>query len=244
MIRRLVLALALVAGVAAADPSPEAKPHVDAGVRAYSAAEYDTAAREFELAYEIDADPALLYAWAQARRQGGRCADAIDLYRRYLETKPTADQTTAANTGITLCEQQLQQQQQPLPPERTDPTPPPSGPPTREAPPAAVTVDRPWYRDKLGAGLVGGGAVATALGVTFLVLAKRSADAASDADTRSDFLDHRDDALSRRRIGYIGLGVGAALVGAGVLRFVLRDDDDGSATVAITGTSIGVAGRF
>ena len=240
MIRACLLALTLALGVAFAEPSPEAKPHVDAALRAYSAADYDVAAREFERAYAIDDDPALLYAWAQARRQGGQCRDAIELYRRYLETNPTADQTAAARNNIALCEEQLRRA---APPEaEREPEPAASSEPA--APTTRPRRDRPWYGDGLGAGLVGGGVAATAVGVTFLVLAKRSADAASDAEQRSDFLDHLDAADSRRRIGYVGLGVGAALIAGGIVRFALRDDDDDAVGVAITGASIGVVGRF
>lgn len=225
---RLVVCLWLgVAGSALAQPSTAAKPHVDAGVKAYNAADYETSIREFELAYGIDEDPMLLYAWAQAQRQGRHCDEAIGLYRRYLDSKPTDAQIAAANTGIALCEQ--------TPAVRPDKLPPPPADPAPHQPSDSSS----WYQDRLGGGLVIGGVASAAIGVTFLVLSSRSADAASAAGPRAEFLDRLDEATLRRRIGIVGLGVGAGLVIAGIVRYATRD-----VVVATSGTSVLVSGRF
>jgi hypothetical protein len=214
---------------ALADPSPASKPHVDAGVRAYNAGDYTSAIREFETAYGIEPDPVLLYAWAQAQRQGGHCDKAVELYRRYIDSKPTDAQVAAATTGISLCEQ-------------TSALPPPGEPPPEPPPPAPQS---PWYKDRLAGALVIGGAASLTIGVTFLVLSERSADAATDADARADFLSHLDDATQRRRIGFVGLGIGAALVAGGVYRYVTRGDrTKPTTTVGIASGSLVVFGRF
>ena len=82
-----------------------------------------------------------------------------------------------------------------------------------------------------------GGIASAAFGVTFLVLSNRSADAASEPGTRAQFLDHLDDATVRRRVGIVGLGLGAALLTAGIIRYA-------SMHVTSDGTSVLVSGRF
>lgn len=231
----VVCALLGVASRASAQSSTAAKPHVDAGVTAYKAADYETALREFELAYGIDEDPMLLYAWAQAQRQGGHCDQAIEQYRRYIDSKPTDEQIAAANTGIALCKQTPA-----LPPEKAPP-------PPLDPVPQQPSDSSPWYKDRLGGGLVIGGVASAAIGATFLVLSSRSADAASEAGSRAEFLDHLDDATLHRRIGIVGLGIGSGLAIAGIVRYVTRGDEpSNSAGIAVTsgGTSVLLFGRF
>lgn len=214
---------------ALAQPSAAAKPHVEAGVKAYNAADYETAIREFELAYGIDEDSVLLYAWAQAQRQAGHCDKAIGLYRRYIESKPTDVQIEAANTGISLCDQM------PAVPPKPEKLPPPPPDPVIQPPPSDSP---PWYKDQLGGGLVIGGVASLAIGATFLVLSSSSEDAANQG-TRAEFLDHLDEATLRRRIGIVGLGIGLGLATAGIVRYSTRD-----VVVTASGTSVVVSGRF
>lgn len=232
--KRLCLLAVAYASIASADPSPAAKPHVDAGVAAYNGADYATAIAEFELAYGIDRDPMILYALAQAQRLGGHCDKALELYRRYLGTGPTDAQIAAARTGIDLCDEK---------PPRPRP-PPPTPPVIRPLPePAPTPAEQRWYRDRLGGGLVIAGVAGAVVGATFLILSGRSADAATDAPTRAQFLDHLDAATRRRQIGFVTVGVGSALVIAGVIRYVTRGDTP-SPRVGVTASGAVIYGRF
>jgi tetratricopeptide (TPR) repeat protein len=217
--------------------SPEAQRHLDAGLALYAAEDFAGASREFDAAYQLDPAPALLYAWAQAKRYGGRCDEAIALYRRYLEAKLNESQIAAARDGIATCTAEL----------RASP-PPPSTPTTVLAPDPAVDRPprRPWYRNRLGAVLATAGVATAGIGVGFLVAAERSEDRAHRATFRDDFGRLLDEATTRRRIGGVALGVGAALAAGGVISFVVARDPDRRGTAGITtdGTSVLVWGAF
>jgi tetratricopeptide (TPR) repeat protein len=248
----LIVALSIAAGAAdtagtaRADVpkvSPEAEQHLESGKAAYAAADYATASREFEAAYEIDPNPSLLYAWAQALRLNGRCADAVPIYRRYLETGPTDQVRIEVDKLIRLCEPV-----KPVPEPKLDPPldlpldPRPDRRPPAE--PAHRPERRRWYRDVLGGTLTIGGVAVAGAGVAFLVASKRSEDAANRAELRSDFLELLDEATVRRRVGLVGLGLGAALVTGGIVRYVTRRGEPAGVAISTTGTAIHVRGTF
>lgn len=213
MLRAIGFTLLLGATSVRADvqATPEAQRHIDAGVAAFNAKDYDTASHEFEIAYDLVPLPKVLFGWAQARRLGDHCDEAIPLYRRYLATKPNDEQIEAATTAMLLCQR-------------------------ADAPdPVVVTVTRPpelvvrhelqpWYRDKVGGVLVAGGVATLSVGVTFLVLASHSEDAATRAPKRDEFLDLLDETTLRRRIGWAGVGVGAGLLAGAIARYVVHDE--------------------
>jgi len=242
-----IAAVLVASGAAArADERPEtrpaAKPFLNAGVAAYSAGDYEKAAREFEFAYKIDPQPAVLYAWAQSLRLGNRCSEAIALYRRYLATEPNEAQTAAAQSGISRCEEVRSPElvteaesplPEPPPPDRIEPVPAPEG-----------RQPRAWYADPVGGALVIGGAVSLGIGAGLLVRSSQNRDAAGEATRREDFIDLLDTATLQRRIGAVGLGLGAALVTGGVIRYVTRPDRSRTAAIAISGRSLVIHGRF
>jgi hypothetical protein len=225
-----ILVVVALSRAAIAGPA-EAKPHVDSGVRAYSAGDYATAIDELSLAYSLDPAPKVLFAWAQALRLAGRCPDALARYKQYLGTGPSELDGAAATTGIALCEQIVQQQQAEL--DRKAHEPP-------ERPPAP----QPWYRDTFGGVLVGGGVVGMSVGVTYLVLARHSLDASAQEPFRDRFIDLIDEATLRRRIGYTALGIGAALAVTGVVRYVWIRHTTATVAVAPQTAALVVYGEF
>ncbi len=236
----LVLVLASPADLAhAEDPriaDPAAQAHVDAGKAAYSAGDYETASREFDAAYAIVPDPALLYGWAQSRRLGGHCTEAVALYRRFLASALSDAQIAAGKTGIALCEQAT-------PPEPPPQDEPPQDPPNNPPPVEGRDPSR-WYSDPVGGGLVIGGAVGVGVGITFLVMSRRSEDAASTAEFRDEFSDLLDQATTRRRIGLAAAGIGSALLIGGIVRYATRSPSAPAVVVGATGSSLVVSGRF
>jgi tetratricopeptide (TPR) repeat protein len=217
----------LILVCAASSAVADSKQHVTAGVAAYEAGDYATASREFEVAYALEPDPVVLYAWAQALRLGKRCDEAVPLYRRYLATNPNDTQIAAATTGIASCARQGAARETPPPP------PPPPPLPNR----------RPWYHDKLGGALAIGGTVALGTGIGFVVVAYRTRDDASEIEDRGSFIERLDEATLQRRIGMIGIGVGLALVAGGIWRYASRPDERG-VKVSVTPVSIGVLAHF
>jgi tetratricopeptide repeat protein len=78
----LVLVTALVA--AAAHAGDDAKAHYKKGLAAYGLGHYAEAAREYEKAFALEPDGALLYDAAQAHRLANDNARALELYQNYL----------------------------------------------------------------------------------------------------------------------------------------------------------------
>jgi tetratricopeptide (TPR) repeat protein len=237
-----VVAICALAHPARADKAA-AKPHVDAGAAAYAAGNYDEASRELERAYALDPDPPLLYARAQALRRGGRCSDAIALYREFIATNPSDQQIQAARTGLETCEQQVVDEKPPEPVLVTEPPPLPPPSPAETAQPPAHETPR-WYTDRIGGGLAIGGTVAIGVGIGFLIASSRSRDDARHAEFRADAVDHLDDATFQRRIGIVAIGAGAALLAGGVLRYSSVREPAAPVAITTTGSDVLVFVRF
>jgi tetratricopeptide (TPR) repeat protein len=85
----LVLAFGLPL-VARADDAASAREHYQKGTSYYDLGRYPEAINEFEAAYEIKNDPALLYNLAQSNRLAGNSEQALHFYRTYLRYVPKA----------------------------------------------------------------------------------------------------------------------------------------------------------
>jgi tetratricopeptide (TPR) repeat protein len=68
----------------ASPQSADARAHYEKATTAYALGRYAEAAGEFEQAFALKPDPALLYNAAQAYRLAGRRDRALELYRNYL----------------------------------------------------------------------------------------------------------------------------------------------------------------
>src|SRR5438552_6829901 len=64
--------------------------HYERATRAYDIQKYQEAIDEYQKAYEIAGDPAMLYNVAQAYRLNGQLPEALHSYRRYLQRSPNA----------------------------------------------------------------------------------------------------------------------------------------------------------
>jgi tetratricopeptide (TPR) repeat protein len=66
----------------------DARATFERGVREFELRRYDDARRDFEEAYRLHGDAALLLDAAQGYRKGGRNEDALYFYRLYLKRDP------------------------------------------------------------------------------------------------------------------------------------------------------------
>ena len=151
----LVLAVALVALAAPlsarADDAATAREHYQKGTSFYDLGRYNEAIKEFEAAYEIKNDPALLYNLAQSNRLAGNSEQALHFYRTYLRYVPAAKNHAEIEDRIKQLDQLVAQKNAALtspptlaipqggtpPPSQTTPTPPPvTAPPETPAPTA------------------------------------------------------------------------------------------------------------
>jgi hypothetical protein len=73
-----------------ADQKAEMRQHYEKATRAYDVEKYPEAVDEYQKAYEIGGDPAMLYNIAQAYRLNDQLPDALHFYRRYLQRSPNA----------------------------------------------------------------------------------------------------------------------------------------------------------
>ncbi len=250
------LSLALVAAtpVASAAPGePTAKERVARGLEFYQAGNYDEAIAEFERAYAASNSAAILFPWAQAERLRGNCRQAVDLYQRFIDSKPPTKQVEAATRNRKECEERLQStdavaativpgeagdvsapepEPEPVQEPEPEPEPPPPPPPPR------------WRTDAAGWTLLGVGAAATIAGGAVLGLAQRSEADAADAPTYGDFADLKESAATQRIAGGVVLGVGAALLLAGVIRLALSGRTDARPQARVRPRGLGLEGRF
>lgn len=195
-----------------------AKVHVAAG-------EYEKASAELAEAFDLDPNPAYLYARAQVERFGGDCALAVRLYRAFLAEDPPEQDRALAERYIAECEGERRREaavaETPPPPVIASPPPAPEqqGPVRVEG---DATPTRPWASDVTGGVLLGTGIAGLAVGLGFtgraLVL-DRSADRASA--TQDEFAHRMQRAITFNRVGWATLGIGTALVAAGILRYGL-----------------------
>ncbi|HTA17830.1 MAG TPA: tetratricopeptide repeat protein [Polyangia bacterium] len=122
-----------------------AREHYQKATSYYDLGKYPEAIKEFEAAYEIKNDPALLYNLAQSNRLAGNAEQALHFYRTYLRYVPHPANRVEIDDRIKQLEILLQQKNatQVTPPNQTIPpgatTPPPSSEPapTPAPPPVA-----------------------------------------------------------------------------------------------------------
>jgi hypothetical protein len=126
-----------------ASMSPEAKQHLESGLRHYNVQSYAEAIAEFKAGYELEPRPEFLYALGQAQRLSGDCAAAIASYEAFLRTLPPARQAAPAREQLERCRAERAAAPAPAPPAPVPPAPVPPAPPPSVTAPAAVAVAPP-----------------------------------------------------------------------------------------------------
>ena len=207
---------------ALAGSKEDARAHVAKATRAHKEARYEDARVELEAAVALDPRPDVLYAIGQVEAKLGRCDDATEHYRRFAATQSDPRVARVVEEAITAC----------VPAEpaagaaRAEPA---GGSPSAAVDQPAIapapTPPERWYRDAVGGVLVGGGAVAAIVALVEYRSALSDLDAAGDrASTTSLARYHErvDSAHGKRATALVLAGAGAALISAGVVRYVLH----------------------
>jgi hypothetical protein len=96
----LISLLALPARAGQDGEVARAKEHFEQGHVHYAAGRWAEAVREFETANSIKPHPIFLYDMAQAYRQAGDAAHALEMYRAYLAVEPQARNKTSVERKI------------------------------------------------------------------------------------------------------------------------------------------------
>jgi hypothetical protein len=148
----LVALPALLAGRAQAGDTEAARAYVEKATAAFALTHYGAAAENFEKAFELKPDPALLYNAAQSHRLAGNKERALALYKNYLRIYAPKDKREEIEARIGELEKAIARDKaiESRPPNTTEPVatapeprapatapPPPPAPPAPAAPPPA-----------------------------------------------------------------------------------------------------------
>ncbi len=128
-----LLTLVTTASPAWADNVSEAREHFRLGSKLYDLQRYDEAALEYERAYVLKEDPALLFNIGQAYRFAGSPAKAIGAYRAFLRRVPRTPNRLEVEARISEMQRVLDEQQAREALQHRDE---PNSAPTVETPPA------------------------------------------------------------------------------------------------------------
>ncbi len=209
----ILLALALVAPNEAAERAE----------RHFAAQEYEQAIAALREAYEVEPDPAFVFAEGSALQALGRWEDAIEAYERFLALAPPKDQAQKAYERIQACRAELGQREP-----TTEPAPKVEPEPETTQPLPAKPIDndrdaRPWHRDPAGGVLLGIGLATAATGGALVGVGASRRRSAIDAGTEGEF---RSDLRGTNALQGVGVALavtgGALLVGAIVRYAIVR----------------------
>lgn len=205
------------------------------GIDAYKAARYADAVVALKHAYELEAKPETLFALAQAERLSGDCVSASADYHKVIEQVGDFNVAKLVEQNLAICDKLL-----PKPKPEPVPEPKPAPPPP---PPQIVTrtvVRDVTHTDVLAASLFAGGALGLGVAVGLGVAAAGNRNGAAKARTLDDYTTLADRADLEQKAMYLAGGVGVALIGVAVYRWISHDDG-GSTDVAIVPSASGGA---
>src|SRR5687768_17730721 len=118
----LAVVLAFATPVAAQPKKAEAEAAYKEGQARYLKEDYDGAAAQFKLAYELDPDAVYLFNAAQAYRLAKKCAQARDFYQRFLDQTKNPPNADAVKAYIVEVDECAKNQPVSLPPAEPPPT--------------------------------------------------------------------------------------------------------------------------
>lgn len=252
VIARGVIAALLVATPAMAAPKGKAaRAEFDLGVSLYKRQDYEGARAALERSAHLERDVETLFAWAQAERQLGNCAKAIELYEQLLDLPMPAANKRAIRPKIDECKAMLATQ--PAEPTPVEPTPvepaePQPAPRPRPPEPPRPSPSSSGLTHPVGIGLLGAGALGLAVGGYFLYDGRQA-----DLDSRvaTNYFEYarlREAADTQGTRGVIAAGIGGAFVVAGIIWYATRGSAGRDAPVtgwlAPEGGGLAARGRF
>jgi hypothetical protein len=253
-IAALFVVLLLAPGSAFAGKKEEAKAHITKATKAHKEGHFEEARVELEAAYALDPNPDLLYALGQVSAKLGKCGEATTYFKRFGATQKDPKVAKVVDQAVAACKPASEPAANPSPSSGTAPssdTPPP--PPDRSTPPGdkpSPSMDKPppvaprsqpfapaatapvatgqrspWYKDKLGDGLVLGGIVATVIGIVEYSGALSDLDTAENrmsTTTLARYNELVDSAHGKRTASIVLFGAGGALITGGIVHYVLH----------------------
>lgn len=225
----IILTIAALGGLAAAEPSAEDL--YAEGQAAYDRTDYPTAIARWRASYEISGESGLLFNLAQALRLAGNCPEALATYKKFVaaDPDPTSEQHKLADDLARELDAKCHPDEHAVPPIEHPVAPGlNSGPGLNLGTELTDRDDRPAPGRSLRvAGLVTGGA-GVAILVTGLVVGHHAntlgGEVTDACATSCDWATLKSkDAAGRRdaKIGYMLDGVGVAAIASGALMYYL-----------------------
>jgi tetratricopeptide (TPR) repeat protein len=108
----LIALLLLSGGSSAAKGSRDFDKHITEGSRLYAERSYDRAIAEYEAAYQLQAQPALLINIGLCHYKADRPRQALDYYQQALKAKLTREEREEVLANVAKATIKLQEQQQ------------------------------------------------------------------------------------------------------------------------------------
>ncbi|HWU89518.1 MAG TPA: tetratricopeptide repeat protein [Kofleriaceae bacterium] len=213
----LVALLVLGAGPASAEPDADARAkasaHFKQGQAFFNRGDFDHALAEYQAAFDLSAEPLLVFNIALCHDRANRPEQALAAFRRYLELAPNGGVADEAREDVARLTPIVDK----LAADRTaeearkreaaaNASRPPPPPPKPLAPPSRV----PLY-------IVVAGAAVTAAGATFHVLSSRTRGRLEDAPDPDSYFADRDTFKLQRGLAIGGYAAGAATMMTGLI---------------------------
>ena len=238
-------AFMMMLGQVSSEPGDAFQSFVDAGLRLYKEQRFAEAAVEFEAAYALQPEPALMYNVARCFEQIPNPKRAVAKYEEFLLLAGTsAERRAKARRALEALQEELSSKPaRAAPPAPSDSVLPAGGAlsPGKPAPaPVASASSRRSYMAE--AMLFGVGGVGLAVGTTFAILAQKKADEVSLAVTRETQRDVEDGARTRALVADIAFATAAAATGVGLYVLLTGANSESAVSLAPTITTGGAAG--
>jgi tetratricopeptide (TPR) repeat protein len=243
------LLLALVVITSAAPSKTDGREEFERAARYYKAQEYEAALPWFQKAYELSGHrPSTIRGLAQCERSLKMYDEAIEHFREYLATNPSASEAKSVRKTIDLLEEmratappkqpepqpepasepRAQPEPQAEPQPQKQPEPEPDPPPTlvpqytpRVAPPLTTQTQVEEESSALPWIAIGTGVAVTAVGATLFALGRKDISTVENAADGTPYRGDIEDAAGRAP-AFTGLGLGLSIAG-------------------LTGTGVGIA---
>jgi tetratricopeptide (TPR) repeat protein len=167
----LALALLFLQGVAVAQEASEAKAHYQKATSHFAVGEFAQAGEEYQTAYKLKPDPALLFNAAQSYRLASNNEKALILYKNFLNLYPNSPNVDDVRTQIVKLDEAIKAAEKAKASQPAGVVEP--APVTPQPAPAVAQPDRPkpvykkwWFWTALAGAVVVAGTVVTVAVVT------------------------------------------------------------------------------
>jgi tetratricopeptide (TPR) repeat protein len=208
-----------------------ARAHFDAAEAAKTRGDYQTAATEYLAAHELYPNAEFLFDVGEVYRLAGNEPEALSYYQQYLDLDPGGRGAAAARTAIDELRRSIAARQAAARRAADDEERRKQPATWAEVPPPAPATHA-WSRDPIALTLLGTGVAAIGVGTGFLVSARSADHDERRATNYQQAQDAANRASRRSLVGSITGGVGAALVGGGVVWIVLQRSSGEPRTVS------------